>query len=92
MARAVAGYSSRCLALFGARPRPAGVLGQRHEQPQLADVGAGKVLLAGVPGIGEHGPQPGPDLGLGQLVPALIQKRVEQGAAGRDAGTASRRR
>ena len=34
---------------------PAGVLGQRREQPQLTGLGAGEGLLAGVPGIGEHG-------------------------------------
>ena len=34
---------------------PGGVFGQRREQPQLTGVGAGEGLLAGVPGIGEHG-------------------------------------
>jgi hypothetical protein len=32
--------------------RPAGVFGQRREQPQLVLVGAGEVLLADVAGVG----------------------------------------
>ena len=59
---------------------PGGVFGQRREQPQLAGVGAGEVLLADVPGVGQHGAQLGADAGLGQLLPAGVQQGVQQGA------------
>ena len=58
------------------------ILGQRREEPQLAGVGAGEVLLADITGIGEHGAQLRADPGLVQLLVAGIQERVEQGAAG----------
>ncbi len=40
--------------LGGAGAVPAGVFGQRRGQPQAAGVGAGEVLLADVPGVGEQ--------------------------------------
>jgi hypothetical protein len=51
---------------------PGGVFGQGREQPQATGVGAGEVLLAEVTGIGEHGPQPRLDAGLGQLLAAGV--------------------
>ena len=74
----MAGYSSRCLARLSGRAGPAGVFGRRREQPQFVLVGAGEVLLADVPGTGEHGAQLRPDPRRVQLVPALIKQRVEQ--------------
>ena len=61
----------------------AGVLGQRREEPQAIRVGAGEVLLAGVPGVGEHGTQLREDAGLRQLLAAGVQQWVEQGAVDR---------
>ena len=49
---------------------PAGVFGQRCQQPQPVGVGAGEGFLADVTGVGEHGPQPRFDPGLGQLLAA----------------------
>jgi hypothetical protein len=49
---------------------PAGVFGQRREQPQAAGVGAGEGLLAGVTGAGQDGAQLRADPGRCQLVPA----------------------
>jgi hypothetical protein len=41
------------------------------------------ILFTFVPGIGEHGAQPGSDASLGQLVAAGVQERVQQGAVHR---------
>jgi hypothetical protein len=62
------------------------VFGQRREQPQAADVGAGEVLLADVPGVGEHGMQLRADAGLGQLLAAGVQQGMQQRAADRVPG------
>jgi hypothetical protein len=62
------------------------VLGQRREEPQAIGVGAGEVLLADVTGAGEHGAQLRADPGLGQLLAAGVQERVEQGAVNRVPG------
>src|SRR5689334_11916184 len=45
--------------LGGTPARPVRVLGQRREQSQLVLVGAGKVVLADVPGVGQHGASSG---------------------------------
>jgi hypothetical protein len=87
----VAGCWSRCPALFGGPARPAGVFGQRREEPQLVLVGAGEALLAYVSGIGEHGAQPRCDADQGQLLAAGAWQWVQQ-VRPAGAGTAPRRR
>ena len=62
--------------------RPAGVFGERREQPQLVLVGAGEVLLADVTGVREYGAQLRADTGRRQLVPALTGQRVQKRPAG----------
>jgi hypothetical protein len=70
----------------GAVVASAGVFGQRREEPQAAGVGTGEVLLADIPGVGEHGAQVRAEAGLGQLLAAGVQQGVQQGAAGRVLG------
>jgi len=70
----------------GAVVAAGGVLGQGREQPQAIGVGAGEVLLADLPGVGEHGAQLGTDAGRHKLVPAPVQHRVPQGAVHRVLG------
>ena len=55
---------------------PGRALGQRREEPQLADIGAGEVLFADVAGVGEHGAQLRPDPGFGQLLTAGVQQEL----------------
>src|SRR5262245_62036811 len=52
---------------------PAGVFGQWREQPELVLLGASEVVLADVPGVGEHGAQLRTDPGLGQLLAAGVR-------------------
>jgi hypothetical protein len=54
---------------------PAGVFGQRRQQPQPAGVGAGEVVLPDVTGVGEHGTQLRADASLGWLLAAGVQQR-----------------
>ena len=70
----------------GALMAQAGVFGQGREQPQAIGVGAGEVVLADIPGVGEHGTQLRRDTGLGQLLAADVQQRVQQGAVDRVLG------
>src|SRR5947208_4960993 len=44
------------------------------------------VSLADIPGVGEHGAQPGADAGVGQLLAAGLEHRVQQGAVHRVLG------
>jgi hypothetical protein len=69
--------------------RPAGVFGQRRQEPRRAGVGAGEVLLADVPGIGEHGAQLRADAGLGSAAGGRCPARDAAGSCRPGAGIAS---